>query len=286
MDVLHFSTSRYKTALDICILSIVGRGSKSIVYRAQDVNTRKKYIVKELFPHILEASNVLSRSSNGDVIWSIESYDYRDMIQFHFQHGFSIIEKCIQSNPKYDGVVKPVGCFQHHNTLYIISEDDGSMEWNPYKETSIRTIISDFIDVSNLIGYLHKTENCVLVLDVVASNFVKSDRVRLSDYDSLLYRHECINGLKLLFSDENASPELLAQKREDITPLSDVYSIGSLLHKVLITFQHNNETSQLPPFVLDALFECCRSSMRWNPSERIKSAFLFASKLKAISNML
>lgn len=285
MAILHFPATE-KSAYDLLILSFAGRGSKSIVYRAEDINTRNKYMVKELFPHILEASNILSRSSNGDVIWSIESYDYRDMIQFHFQHGFTIIEKCIQSNPKYDGVVKPVGCFQHHNTLYIISEDDGSVEWNPYKETSIRTIISDFIDVCNLIGYLHKTENCVLVLDVVASNFVKSDHVRLCDFDSLLYRHECMNGLKLLFSDENASPELLAQKREDITPLSDVYSIGSLLHKVLITFQQSNETSKFPPFVLDALFECCCSSMRISPSERLKSAFLFASKLKAIYNML
>ena len=285
MAILHFPATA-KSAYDLRILSFAGRGSKSIVYRAEDINTRKKFMVKELFPHILEASNVLSRSSNGDVIWSIDSYDYRDMIQFHFQHGFSIIERCIHSNPEFNGVVKPVGCFQHHNTLYIISEDDGSVEWNPYKESSIRTIISDFIDVCNLIGNLHKTENCVLVLDVAASNFVKSDHVRLCDFDSLLYRHECINGVKMLFSDENASPELLAQKREEITSLSDVYSIGSLLHRVLIAFQQNNETPQLPPFVLDALFECCCSSMRCNPSNRLSSAFLFASKLKMIYDML
>lgn len=285
MAILHFPAVA-KSAYDLRILSIAGRGSKSIVYRAEDINTRNKYVIKELFPHILEASIVLSRSGNGEVIWSTESYDYRDMIQFHFQHGFSIIEKCIQKNPGFDGVVKPVGCYRYHNTLYIISEDDGSVEWNPYNESSIRTIISDFIDVCNLVGSLHETEKCILVLDMVSSNFVKSNHVRLCDFDSLLYRHECINGLKLLFSDENASPELLAQKREDITPLSDVYSVGSLLYRVLITFQQNNDTSQCPPIVFDALFECCSSSMRFNPSERLKSAFLFASKLKAIYNML
>lgn len=286
MERLLMLTLKPKKALNLRILSIVGRGTKSLVYRAEDIKTRNKYIVKELYPHVLEVSNILSRSDNGDVIWLPQSFDYRDVIQFHFQHGVSIIEELVQNNPSFNGIVKPIGCFRYHNTLYIVSLDDGSMEWNPYNESNLRTIITDFIDVCNLIGSLHESEHSILVLDVVASNFVKSDHVKLCDFDSLLYRHECISGMKLLFSDENASPELLLQKRKAITHLSDVFSIGAMLHKVLITYQQNKDTSQILPFVFTTLYDCCSSAMKFNPSERLNSAFQFASKLKEIYNLL
>ncbi len=243
MRVLHFYINGVER--EFSINGILGRGTKSIVYKAVD-DKNKKYIIKELFPQILENDKLLIRKSNGDVNCKYEGDKRWNKIKWIFSTGMNRYLDYNTRNPQYkDEIIQYSEVINAYGTLYVVAEDIGEREWKiPILSNGISDFMNQMILLCDCVGHLNCDEKQLVVMDIKADNFVYGTRrIKLADTDGLVESKMISDYTKLIFTDSTAPPEVILRKYNLIGTHSDVYAIAAMIYNSVTGLKFDGKTS-------------------------------------------
>lgn len=256
----------------------ISLGNTTILYLAEDRDTKKKVLIKELCP-----LKLMNRDLDGKRLViknGLEDEFYK--IREGFANEVKIVKLLSESGTALCGrVPEYIDEFAENATLYLVT---GYIEGFDLKQRiengeslNFRKIsyeLADIVQKVHKLGILHR--------DIKLSNiFIKADgAVALLDFGSA-----CIISQEKLFikyaSNGYSAPEMY--KKEDSTLYADIYSIGAVMYKMLtgiipIRADHRKEKQlkditeyvQIPwPLAVWIM-----RALELNPEKRIKSLSL------------
>ncbi len=263
-DVLH---NRYK------IMGVLGGGGMGTVYQARDLNfieVRKLVAVKEM--HTIAPDATLRAS----------------MIKT-FQREANIL-----ATLSHPAIPKIFDFFELYDRVYIIMEyingSDLELILQKTKEVPIDKLIEWAIELCDVLEYLHDQKpQPVVFRDMKPSNVMIDSlgKVRLIDFG---IAKSFVSGVKntMIGTEGYSAPE---QYKGDISPQSDVYSLGATLHHLLTRKDPRLE----PPFSFNerpigdanpsappGLIAVVNKALTFNPNERYTNCAQMKADLQAL----
>jgi serine/threonine protein kinase len=263
-QVLH---NRYK------IMGVLGGGGMGTVYQARDLNfpdVRKLVAIKEM-----------QLLSNDPAVRANSLKNFRR-------------EANILATLAHPAIPKIFDFFDINDRAYLVMEyiNGGDLEviLNKTKELPVEKILEWAIDLCDVLEYLHRHEPEPIIFRDMKPPNVMIDalgKVRLIDFG---IAKTFTAGVKhtMIGTEGYSAPE---QYKGDVTPLSDIYSLGATLHHVLTRRDPRLE----PPFsfherpiqnsnarVPDALVAIIERALQFNPAERFQSCAEMKSALEQV----
>ncbi len=237
--VIYDPETSEKTALKITS-EPRGQGSSCIVYEAVMENSSLpcKYRLKELYPEAME--NSITRASSCQLIISGSASEKYAKASARFEKSLELLWQFAYSDSTGCYTVCPLGKYFGEETngirpCYLLTQ------WMP----------SDSIDTSNLCrsGDLFTAANICLKTAVAAAEFhragyinldikpenilysPKTDTIAFFDTDTI-FRADCPENENIYYS-QGAAPEIVNGFSRLYSEKSDVFSIGSMLHRFI-----------------------------------------------------
>jgi eukaryotic-like serine/threonine-protein kinase len=210
------------------ILGVVGGGGQGAVYQCRDLNfpdAKRLVAIKEMhYP-------------SGDP-------GVRSVTMATFQREANIL-----ATLSHPAIPKIFDFFDQNNRAYLVMEyingSDLELILNKTKELPIEKIIEWAIDLCDVLHYLHNQSEPIIFRDMKPANVMIDSlgKIRLIDFGIAKI---FVSGVKhtMIGTEGYSAPE---QYKGDVTPLSDIYSLGATLHHILTRKDPRLE----PPFSFD-----------------------------------
>jgi serine/threonine protein kinase len=201
--------ARYK------IMGVLGGGGMGTVYQARDLNfpdTKRLVAVKEM----------LNPSQDANLRQSAIKV---------FQREANIL-----ATLSHPAIPRVYDFFDQNDRAYLVMEyingSDLEMLINKTKELPIDKVLEWAIDLCDVLGYLHSHQpESIIFRDMKPANIMIDSlgKVRLIDFGIAKI---FVSGVKhtMIGTEGYSAPE---QYKGDVTPLSDIYSLGATLHHLL-----------------------------------------------------
>lgn len=252
-SVLH---NRYK------IMGVLGGGGMGTVYQARDLNfpdVRKLVAIKEM--------QLLSNDPN-----------VRASALKVFRREANLL-----ATLSHPAIPKIFDFFDINDRAYLVMEyiNGGDLEviLTKTRDLPIEKVIEWAIDLCDVLDYLHRHEpEAIIFRDMKPPNVMIDSlgKVRLIDFG---IAKTFIAGVKhtMIGTEGYSAPE---QYKGDVTPLSDIYSLGATLHHILTRKDprleppfsfHERPIQNYNPNASDALVAVIEKALAFKPEERYKS---------------
>ena len=262
--VLH---NRYK------IMGVIGGGGMGTVYQARDLNfidVRKLVAVKEMQTQVSDAA-------------------LRASMLKTFRREANIL-----ATLSHPAIPQIYDFFDLNDRAYLVMEyingKDLEILLTQTKELPVEKIIEWAIDLCDVLDYLHNQKPDPIVFrDVKPSNVMIDSlgKVRLIDFG---IAKAFVTGVKntMIGTEGYSAPE---QYKGDISPASDVYSLGATLHHVLTRRDprleppfsfHERPIASINPKVPPALVEIIAKALEFNAVDRYPSCRQMKEALEAL----
>jgi outer membrane protein assembly factor BamB len=263
-QVLH---TRYK------IMGVLGGGGMGTVYQARDLNfpdVRKLVAIKEM-----------QLLSNDPGVRANALRNFRR-------------EANILAALSHPAIPKIFDFFDISERAYLVMEyiNGGDLEviLSKTKELPVEKIVEWAIDLCDVLEYLHRHEpEPIIFRDMKPPNVMIDSlgKVRLIDFG---IAKTFTAGVKhtMIGTEGYSAPE---QYKGDVTPLSDIYSLGATLHHVLTRKDprleapfsfHERPLHNYNPKIPDALVAVVEKALQFNPVERFQSCAEMKAALEAV----
>ena len=215
----------------IKIINEVNRGANSIVYNAiyKDVlGIKHKIRVKECYPSYLQ----ISRNEKEELIEKKGEKEEFIKVKEKFIEAYRknvIIKNTLQLT---NSTINSTDIIEKNNTVYILMAIDEGIDYQQYKDETLKELFIHIKNVSEIIDKYHK--NKYFHLDIKPENiFVLPDiegHVLLFDFDSMITQRELENAERvyLTFSTGFSAPEQVQGDIKKIGTHTDIYSIGAI----------------------------------------------------------
>lgn len=216
----------------------LGRGSNCIVYEAKTSSSLScRYRLKELYPSYI---NGISRNMDNQLVIDNSAADEYEEASVRFNESAKLLWDFAYSDETGSYTVTPLGRFEAdttstHKALYLITQ------WMP----------SDYIDTVNLckgsdintaIKICQKTAKAAVAfhnsgyinLDIKPENILyspKTDTISFFDTDTIFNKSE--PPANSVYYSDGAAPEIQNGFVQLYSEKSDVFSIGSMLHRFI-----------------------------------------------------
>jgi len=258
--------SRYK------ILGVLGGGGQGAVYQCRDLNfpdAKRLVAIKELhYPgdQSVRASTLTAFRREANILATL-------------------------SHP---AIPKIFDFFDQNNRAYLVMEyingSDLELLMNKTKDLPVDKIIEWAIDLCDVLHYLHSHQpEPIIFRDIKPSNIMIDSlgRVRLIDFG---IAKVFVSGTKhtMIGTEGYSAPE---QYRGDVTPLSDIYSLGATFHHILSRkdprleppFSFNERPIKtFNPNVTDALADIISRALTMDPKDRFQSCMEMKQALEQL----
>ncbi len=254
------------------ILGEIGGGGMGTVYQARDLNfpdVKKLVAIKEMHNPATDAN---LRASTLQT----------------FQREANIL-----ATLSHPAIPKIFEFFSQSERAYLVMEfingNDLEQLLGKTKELPIEKIIDWAIALCDVLDYLHKHEPPIIFRDMKPSNIMIDSRgnVRLIDFG---IAKAFQTGVKhtMIGTEGYSAPE---QYKGDVTPLSDIYSLGATLHHILTRkdprleppFSFNERPiKQLNEKVPQGLIDVIEKALNFSPAERYQSCDEMKTALEAL----
>lgn len=242
-DTITLLNSETKEPLKLEIISeCLGAGNSSVVYEAKAYNSALpcKYRLKELYP---ESMDELYRDINNELI--IPSDCKKEYLEYkkRFDNAAKILWEFAYSDAAGCYTVCPLGRFTGINspseyiiTQWMTSDSVSTVNFcgssDLYKTAKICLKTAYAAKAFHEMGYMN--------LDIKPENILyseKTDTIAFFDTDTILKMGDCKglnsqNNERIYFS-EGAAPEIMNGFKKLYSGKSDVFSIGSMLHRFI-----------------------------------------------------
>ncbi len=247
--------SRYR------IVGEIGGGGQGAVYQARDLNfpeAKRLVAVKEMHYPSADPSQ--------------QSASYKT-----FQREANIL-----ATLAHPAIPKIFDFFEQNSRAYLVMEyingNDLEALLQKTKELPIDKIMDWSIELCDVLDYLHNQEpEPIIFRDMKPANVMVDSRgnVRLIDFG---IAKKFVTGLKhtTIGTEGYSAPE---QYRGDVSPLSDIYSLGATLHHVITRndprleppFSFNERPiKEVNPSVPDAFVNIINHALEMEPGKRFK----------------
>ncbi|MBC7869278.1 MAG: serine/threonine-protein kinase [Chitinophagaceae bacterium] len=247
--------NRYK------ILGQLGGGGQGAVYQARDLNfsdIKRLVAIKEM---LYPSNDVALRSSTFKT----------------FQREANIL-----ATLAHPAIPKIFDFFDQNSRAYLVMEyingSDIEILLNKTKELPVEKILEWAIDMCDVLQYLHTQPEPIIFRDIKPANIMIDSlgKVRLIDFGIAKI---FVTGQKhtMIGTEGYSAPE---QYKGDVTPLSDIYSLGATLHHIITRKDPRLE----PPFsfperpikdynnkVAPGFIEIIEKALQMKPDERFQS---------------
>ncbi|MBC2580529.1 serine/threonine-protein kinase [Clostridium sp. DJ247] len=210
------------------IKEIIAKGELSIVYIAQNIKDKYKYVIKEYFPDKL----VLRDLDGKTVLCKMPGLkDKYNNSRKEFSHEAMILKKFNNKN-----IAKYIDCFIENNTTYIVIQYYEGKTLDKYieenKDIPIYYFFKNiFIPIINTIEFIHKKN--ILHRDIKPSNIIIDEKCNhvIIDFGSAINYKE--NKKKIIFITPGFSPlEFFSEESKQGT-YSDIYSFAATIYYYL-----------------------------------------------------
>jgi serine/threonine protein kinase len=247
--------NRYK------ILGMLGGGGQGAVYQGRDLNfpdAKRLVAIKEMhYP-------------SGDP-------SVRSATLATFQREANIL-----ATLAHPAIPKIFDFFDTNNRAYLVMEyingNDLELLLTKTKELPVNKVIEWAIDLCDVLQYLHTQPDAIIFRDMKPANIMIDSlgKVRLIDFGIAKI---FVTGVKhtMIGTEGYSAPE---QYKGDVTPLSDVYSLGATLHHILsrkdprleapFTF-HERPITDTNPEVPKALVDIINRALEMKPEDRFQT---------------
>jgi eukaryotic-like serine/threonine-protein kinase len=263
-QVLH---NRYK------IMGVLGGGGMGTVYQARDLN----------FPDVrrLVAIKEMQLLSSDPAVRANALKNFRR-------------EANILATLNHPAIPKIFDFFDINDRAYLVMEyiNGGDVEviLSKTKDLPIDKIIEWSIDLCDVLEYLHKHDpEPIIFRDMKPPNVMIDSlgKVRLIDFG---IAKAFTTGVKhtMIGTEGYSAPE---QYKGDVTPLSDIYSLGATLHHILTRKDprleppfsfHERPIQNYNPNVSDGLVSVVDKALQFNPKDRWQSCNEMKVALEAL----
>ena len=258
--------SRYK------IIGVLGGGGQGAVYQCRDLNfpdAKRLVAIKELhYPgdQSVRASTLTAFRREANILATL-------------------------SHP---AIPKIFDFFDQNNRAYLVMEyingSDLELLMNKTRDLPVDKIIEWAIDLCDVLHYLHSHQpEPIIFRDIKPSNIMIDSlgRVRLIDFG---IAKVFVSGTKhtMIGTEGYSAPE---QYRGDVTPLSDIYSLGATFHHILSRkdprleppFSFNERPIRtFNPNVSDALADIISRALNMDPKDRFQSCLEMKQALEQL----
>jgi eukaryotic-like serine/threonine-protein kinase len=263
-QILH---TRYK------IMGVLGGGGMGTVYQARDLNfpdVRKLVAIKEM-----------QLLSNDAAVRANSLKNFRR-------------EANILATLSHPAIPKIFDFFDINDRAYLVMEyiNGGDLEviLSKTKELPIEKIMEWAIELCDVLEYLHRHEpEPIIFRDMKPPNVMIDSlgKVRLIDFG---IAKTFTAGVKhtMIGTEGYSAPE---QYKGDVTPLSDIYSLGATLHHILTRRDprleppfsfHERPIANYNPKVPDGMIAIVERALQFNPAERYQSCAEMKTALEAV----
>jgi outer membrane protein assembly factor BamB len=263
-SVLH---NRYK------IMGVLGGGGMGTVYQARDLNfpdVRKLVAIKEM-----------QLLSNDPAARATALKNFRR-------------EANILATLSHPAIPKIFDFFDINDRAYLVMEyiNGGDLEviMSKTRELPVEKIIEWAIDLCDVLDYLHRHEpEAIIFRDMKPPNVMIDSlgKVRLIDFG---IAKTFTAGVKhtMIGTEGYSAPE---QYKGDVTPLSDIYSLGATLHHVLTRKDprleppfsfHERPIQNYNPNVPDGVVAVVEKALAFKAEERYQSCGEMKAALEAL----
>ena len=225
------------TSYTYVIDKVIGDGANSIVYEAHYVdNSYYTHFIrmKECYPY---ASSI--ERKEGNLVWTNDEERVRDLSAFK-----SSYEK-LMKDQKSNTIVHAFDQFESNNTLYIVMDYNEGTTFDKTDFDSLKDVLSTVRLLAHVVGEYHKKG--YLHLDIKPSNFLvyprPSEHIVLFDVDSITsikdIENKQVNCVPC--SKGWAAPEQMQGKISQLSPATDIFSIGVLLFEKVMGRSIDND---------------------------------------------
>jgi len=258
--------NRYK------VLGVLGGGGMGTVYQARDLN----------FPDIkrLVAIKEMQNPANDTI--------QRASVMKTFRREANIL-----ATLAHPAIVRIFDFFDLHDRAYLVMEyingSDLEMLLSKTKELPIDKIIEWSITLCDVLDYLHNQPEPIIFRDMKPSNVMIDSlgKVRLIDFG---IAKTFVSGVKhtMIGTEGYSAPE---QYKGDVSPNSDIYSLGATLHHVLTRrdprleppFSFNERPiAELNPKVPRPLIDIVEKAVSFDNINRYNSCAEMKAALEAV----
>lgn len=196
------------------ILGVLGGGGQGAVYQCRDLNfpdAKRLVAIKEMhYP-------------SGDP-------GVRSVTMNTFEREANIL-----ATLSHPAIPKIFDFFNQNSRAYLVMEyingNDIELLLNKTKELPVDKIIEWAIDLCDVLHYLHNQPEPIIFRDIKPANIMVDSlgKIRLIDFG---IAKKFVTGVKhtMIGTEGYSAPE---QYKGDVTPVSDIYSLGATLHHIL-----------------------------------------------------
>ena len=214
------------------VVSEIGRGANCIVYDANlyDKSGVKHSIrIKELYPVYLFAE----REEDYSLIYKDSVLDKIEKTKDQFKETYKKAVNFKNTSGFINSTIDSSGIFEFNNTVYIIMTLNEGMDYERYKDESLKEVLKHIKSLAILIkkyhdkGFLHldiKPENIFVIPET-------TEHIYLFDFDSVINVDQLENKrtMELSYSDGYSAPEQIRGQIRNIGYHTDIYAIGAVL---------------------------------------------------------
>ena len=214
------------------VVSEIGRGANCIVYDANlyDKSGVKHSIrIKELYPVYLFAE----REEDYSLIYKDSVLDKVEKTKDQFKKTYEKAVNFKNTVGFINSTIDSSGIFEFNNTVYIIMTLNEGMDYERYKDESLKEVLKHIKSLAILIkkyhdkGFLHldiKPENIFVIPET-------TEHIYLFDFDSVINVDQLENKrtMELSYSDGYSAPEQVRGQIRNIGYHTDIYAIGAVL---------------------------------------------------------
>lgn len=214
------------------VVSEIGRGANCIVYDANlyDKSGVKHSIrIKELYPVYLFAE----REEDYSLIYKDSVLDKVEKTKDQFKKTYEKAVNFKNTVGFINSTIDSSGIFEFNNTVYIIMTLNEGMDYERYKDESLKEVLKHIKSLAILIKKYH--DKGFLHLDIKPDNiFVipeTTEHIYLFDFDSVIKVDQLENKrtMELSYSDGYSAPEQIRGQIRNIGYHTDIYAIGAVL---------------------------------------------------------
>ncbi|EJZ69590.1 protein kinase domain-containing protein [Lachnoanaerobaculum sp. OBRC5-5] len=265
------------------VVSEIGRGANCIVYDANlyDKSGVKHSIrIKELYPVYLFAE----REEDYSLIYKDSVLDKIEKTKDQFKETY---KKAVNFKNKVgfiNSTIDSSGIFEFNNTVYIIMTLNEGMDYERYKDESLKEVLKYIKSLAILIkkyhdkGFLHldiKPENIFVIPET-------TEHIYLFDFDSVINVDQLENKriMELSYSEGYSAPEQIRGQIRNIGYHTDIYAIGAVLFYKIFGRKPQQEDCRISSIYC---FECMNFANEKYRPKLFKRLSYFFHKALAIS---
>lgn len=244
------------------ITALLGKGSNSLVYRAEyaDATTEggiHEVLIKELFP--LDSRDGIFRDDQGRIVVREEAAELYQMHRESFLRGNEMHLRLLKDSPNMIG--GNLNTYEYNGTLYSLLSQSGGRSLDAVSAPSLRRIAQRMLCLLDALEVFHREE--LLHMDIAPDNILvipqgNREHVILIDYNSISTVDEWRKGIAPAISVKEgfSAPEAVNGKLSKIGICTDLYSVTAVFFYCLMgrPLKLSEQLSSCAPDAADSPF--------------------------------